>query len=293
VDLVQAILLGIIQGVTEWLPISSTAHLRVVPALLGWRDPGAAFTAIIQLGTTLAVILYFRKDLAQVISGWIASWTGGPKNTPESRIGWGVFCGTLPIIIIGITFKDAITGPLRSLYVISAALIVFGVFMAIVERFLQGERTQKDLTVLDGVMVGCFQVFALIPGVSRSGSTMTGGLFRGLDRQTAARFSFLLSLPSVIGAGIFEMIVEREAIAQQPLIPLLVATSVSFLVGYASIAWLLKYLQKRGLAAFTLYRVVLGIVLLALLQQGILQPFDAEMNTDLNPNVNVPSETTR
>lgn len=273
-DLIHAVLMGIVQGITEWLPISSTAHLRILPALLGIPDPGAAFTAVIQLGTTLAVLIYFRHDLAKAIGGWVKSLFGGPKDLPEVRLAWGAFWGTLPIIAVGILGRHWITGPLRSLYVIATTLIVFGLVMWAADRYLVGKREMKDVTVKDGLIVGLFQCLALIPGVSRSGSTLVGSFLAGLDRPTAARFSFLLSVPSILGAGLFELYNEREGILGQSLPMVLVASAVSFVVGYATIAWLIRYLQRNGLGVFIVYRLVLGVLLLVLLQQGILKPLD-------------------
>jgi len=273
VGLIEAIVYGIIQGLTEWLPISSTAHLRIVPALFGWKDPGAAFTAVIQLGTILAVLIYFRKDLAGAIGAWFRSLTGGDKNTPEARLGWGVFWGSLPIVVLGFLFKDQIKSEsVRSLYVVAGTLIVMGVLMLVAEKVGKRERTFESITVRDGIWVGAWQALALIPGMSRSGSTITGALFAGLDRQTAARFSFLLAVPSIVAAGIYELIDERKNILGDQLMPTMVATVVSFVVGYASIAFLMKFLQKRGITAFVVYRIALGVILLLLIQQGTLKP---------------------
>lgn len=267
-DLIQAVILGIVQGITEWLPISSTAHLRVVPALVGWDDPGSAFTAVIQLGTILAVVLYFWSDLVRYVGGWLKSLFGGPKGTVEAKMGWGVFVGTLPILFAGFFGRDWITGPLRSLNVIAASLIVFGLVMYVADRLAVQNRDMEQVNVKDGLVVGLFQVLSLIPGVSRSGSTMTGAFLRGFDRPTAARFSFLLSLPSITAAGLFQLYDERDMILKERVLPVLVATVVSFVVGYASIAWLIRYLQKNGLGIFVVYRIVLGVTLIVLVQTG-------------------------
>ncbi|MFQ3586324.1 MAG: undecaprenyl-diphosphate phosphatase [Fimbriimonadaceae bacterium] len=273
-DLVQAVILGIVQGITEWLPISSTAHLRVVPALFGWDDPGSAFTAVIQLGTILAVVLYFWSDLVRYIGGWLKSLFGGPKGTVEAKMGWGVFVGTLPILFAGYFGREWITGPLRSLNVIAGSLIGFGLIMFAADRLASRQRDMEQVDVRDGLVVGLFQVLSLIPGVSRSGSTMTGAFLRGFDRPTAARFSFLLSLPSITAAGLFQLYDERDMILRERLLPVLVATAVSFVVGYASIAWLIRYLQRHGLGAFVAYRILLGILLIVLVQTGTV-PADA------------------
>lgn len=276
ISILQAVVYGIIQGLTEWLPISSTAHLRVAPALLGWKDPGSAFTAVIQLGTILAVLIYFAKDLGRAIGGWFGSLTGKGKDTLEARIGWGVFWGTLPIVILGFVFKNQIKSEaVRSLYVVASTLIIMGVGMLVAEKLGKQKRGFEQLTTKDGIVVGLWQALALIPGMSRSGSTITGGLFAGLDRPTAARFSFLLSVPSIVAAGLYELIDERKHIMGANLAPTLVATVVSFVVGYASIALLMKYLQRRGITVFVVYRIVLGILLLILVQQGKLPASEA------------------
>ncbi|MGV3615444.1 MAG: undecaprenyl-diphosphate phosphatase [Fimbriimonas sp.] len=276
ITLLQAVVYGVVQGLTEWLPISSTAHLRVIPALCGWQDPGSAFTAVIQLGTILAVLIYFAKDLGRAIGGWFGSLTGKGKDTVEAKIGWGVFWGTFPIVVLGFLFKDQIkSDQIRSLYVVSTTLIVMGVGMLLAEKFGKQSRGFDQVTTKDGIVMGLWQALALIPGMSRSGSTITGGLFSGLDRPTAARFSFLLSVPSIVAAGLYELIDERKHIMGANLAPTLVATVVSFLVGYASIAFLMKYLQRRGITLFVVYRIALGIVLLILVQQKIVPAVQA------------------
>jgi undecaprenyl-diphosphatase len=271
VDLIEAILYGIVQGLTEWLPISSTAHLRILPALLGKPDPGAGFTAVIQLGTVLAVLIFFRTDIAQALSAFFKSLRGEGRDTPEAKLAWGAFYGTLPILIIGFALKDLIkSNQARSLYVIAGTLIFMGVVMLIAEKVGKQNRDKADLQVKDGIIVGCWQALALLPGMSRSGSTISGALFQGLDRTTAARFSFLLSIPSITAAGVYELYSERKEILGPLLMPALVATAVSFVVGYASIALLLKVIQKQGIGIFVGYRILLGIVLLVLLSQGKL-----------------------
>ena len=276
-DLIEAILYGIVQGLTEWLPISSTAHLRILPALLGKPDPGAGFTAVIQLGTVLAVLIFFRSDIAQALSAFFKSLRGEGRDTPEAKLAWGAFYGTLPILIIGFALKDLIkSNQVRSLYVIAGTLIFMGVVMLIAEKVGKQNRGKEDLEVKDGIIVGCWQALALLPGMSRSGSTISGALFQGLDRTTAARFSFLLSIPSITAAGVYELYSERKEIFGPLLMPALVATVVSFVVGYASIALLLKVIQKQGIGIFVGYRIVLGIVLLVLLSQGKLVATEPE-----------------
>ncbi len=269
-DLVQAVVLGIVQGLTEWLPISSTAHLRVVPALLGWADPGAAFTAVIQLGTLAACLIYFRNDLSKAFKGWIRGLRG--ERSEEANMGWAILIGTLPIAILGFLFKHQIEGPLRSLYIIASSLIIVGVLMAFAEATATNRRNIDSVRPSDGLRVGMWQAIALIPGASRSGSTITGGLWSGFDRASAARFSFLLSVPSIFAAGIKELYDERKSLLGQSMTPVIVATLVSFVVGYASIAFLMNYLQKRTTTVFIVYRIVLGVFLLVLLARGTLTP---------------------
>lgn len=268
--IVEAIVLGIVQGLTEFLPISSTAHLRVVPTALGWEDPGAAFTAVIQLGTLAAVLIYFWKDLAKIFTAWIRSLRG--ESSYEGRLGWAIFWGTIPIVVIGFLAKKHIEGSLRSMTVIASMLIIMGILMFIAEKVGTHKRSSDSLTTRDGLFVGLWQAIALIPGASRSGSTITGALFLGLDRAAAARFSFLLSVPSILAAGIYEAVKERKEIMGSNLTPTLIATIVSFVVGYAAIAFLMAFLQKRSTLVFVVYRVLLGALLLGLIASGRLDP---------------------
>jgi undecaprenyl-diphosphatase len=273
VDLIQAIVLGIIQGFTEWLPISSTAHLRVVPALLGWQDPGAAFTAVIQLGTLAAVLLYFGRDLWRTFVTWIKSFSDKSlRDTVDARMGWAIAIGTIPIVIFGVLFKSQITGSLRSLNVIAASLIIVGILLLIAEKIGSKKLGTDDITPKAGLIIGIWQAIALIPGASRSGSTMTGAMLFGFDRATAARFSFLLSVPAVFAAGVKEIISERHALAQLNLTSVAVCTFVSFVVGYASIAFLIKFLQKNSTLVFVIYRIALAAFLLIMINLGKLDP---------------------
>ncbi len=271
-DIVKAILYGIVQGLTEFLPVSSNAHIRIVGGLLH-EDPGAAFTAIIQLGTVAAVILYFAKDLGKAFMAWWYSITGKKDvDQTEARIGWAVFVGTLPIIALGFAFHEKIETTLRSLNIVATALIGFGLVMLVADR-MKHTRKINDVTVKDGLVVGLWQCLALIPGVSRSGSTISGALFQGFDRVAAARFSFLLSIPSVTAAGLYEaykVIKHADPGSGIQWGPTIVATIVSFIVGYVAIKFFISYLQKHGIAIFVWYRVALGIVILLLVQQGIV-----------------------
>lgn len=272
-ELVQAVVLGIIQGLTEFLPISSTAHLRIVPSLLGWPDPGAAFTATIQLGTLLAVLIYFRRELGRAFMAWIRSFKGGDASkTPDAKLGWAIVIGTIPIGVCGLLFQKSIENSLRSLYVIAASLIVMGLLMLVADRVKDRKKGLSQTSPADGLWVGLWQALALIPGASRSGSTITGALFGGMDRETAARFSFLLSVPAVFIAAVFSLKTHAKELLGSGLVPVVVANLFSFAVGYASIAFLLKILQSKGPIVFVIYRVALGVLLLVLLARGVLTP---------------------
>jgi undecaprenyl-diphosphatase len=276
VDLGQAAWLGLIQGLTEWLPISSTAHLRIVPAFLGWDDPGAAFTAAIQLGTLCAVLVYFYRDIVKIIRTWGQGLAQAPKRVePEYRIGWGVVVGTIPIVILGLLFKDKIENEFRSLYVIAGALIGMGVLLLIADLVGAKRRRFEQTTFGDGLWVGLWQALALVPGASRSGCTITGALFAGLDRQTAARFSFVLSVPSVLGAGLLNIYSHRAELLGVDLAPMLLANAVSFVAGYASIAVLMSVIQRFGVLVFVAYRIGLGAFLLTALMNGRIEPSSA------------------
>lgn len=269
---VQAIVLGLVQGLTEFLPISSTAHLRIVPALLGWSDPGAAYSAVIQLGTVAAVILYFAKDLGRIIVAFITALASKrPFSTADARLAWCVGLGTIPIGIAGLLLKKTIETTFRSLYVISASLIVLAIVLFIVERIAPKRRTLADVTLKDGIIVGLWQAVALIPGSSRSGTTITGSLLQGYTREDAARFSFLLSIPATGLAGVFELKHLLEA-PERPILMMVIGTVVSFVSGLAAIAFLLKLLRTRGMLGFVIYRIALGVLLLGLVAAGQLSP---------------------
>jgi undecaprenyl-diphosphatase len=277
----QAAVLGVVQGLTEFLPISSTAHLRVVPALLRWEDPGAAFTAVIQLGTLLAVFLYFRRDIVRLGRAALDGVRRGDFSSPDARLVGMIVAGTVPIVVCGVLFKDDIETHLRSLYVISVTSIVLALFLAAAEALMARRqrlgrpgKQMASLTWADGLAAGLAQALALIPGASRSGVTITAGLFTGLTRETAARFSFLLSLPSVFAAGVFQLVDAREELlaSERHAAALLVATAVSGVVGYASIAFLLGYLRRHTTYLFVAYRLLTGGGLLALLWSGRLAP---------------------
>jgi undecaprenyl-diphosphatase len=270
VSAVHAIVLGIVQGLTEFLPISSTAHLRIVPAFLGWPDPGAAFTAVVQLGTMAAVLLYFRADLWRIARTWFASLRQPElRGELDARMGWYIGLGTVPIAIFGFIFRDQIESGGRNLYLIGTALIVFGLVMLVADRIAKRNRELKQIQARDATLIGTAQALALVPGVSRSGSTISAGLLMGFDRESAARYSFLLSVPAVVLSGLFEArkIGDPGGAAVGAT---LIATLLAFVVGYASIAWLLRYLVRHTLTVFVVYRVVLGALVLALTASGAI-----------------------
>ena len=269
----QAIVLGTLQGLTEFLPISSTAHLRIFPALFGWSDPGAAFSAVIQLGTIAAVIIFFIRDLWRILVTWARSlFTPSLRSDPDARIGWYILLGTLPIAILGLLFQTQIETVVRDLRVIASTLILLGFVLWLADRTGRQRKEVANLTLGDGLIYGFAQALALIPGVSRSGSTISAGLFLGYTREAAARYSFLLSVPAILASGIFQL--RDISVADGPgLAPTLIATATSFIVGYASIAWLLRYVSRNSYLPFVVYRIGLGIIVFILLGLGVLQPF--------------------
>jgi undecaprenyl-diphosphatase len=270
VDALQAIVLGIVQGLTEFLPVSSTAHLRIVPAFLGWEDPGAAFTAVVQLGTMAAVLLYFRHDLWRIARTWFASLRE-PELRPslDARMGWYIGLGTIPIAVFGLVFSDQIESGARDLYVIGTALIVLGLVLLWADQVGRRDRGLETIGRRDAIVVGFAQACALVPGVSRSGATITAGLFLGFDRESAARYSFLLSVPAVVLSGLFELRKIGDEGGAGAL-PTIVATLAAFVVGYASIAFLLRWLAHHSTVVFVVYRVVLGALVLALTAGGVI-----------------------
>jgi len=274
VSILEAIVLGVVQGLTEFLPISSTAHLRIVPAFAGWPDPGAAFTAVTQIGTMAAVLIYFRADLARIARAWLESARARERRPSDldARLGWYIILGTIPISIFGLAFKDQIETSARSLYLIGGALIVFGLVLLLAERVAKRDRGLDAVTLRDGIGVGFAQALALIPGVSRSGATISAGLFLGLKRDDAARFSFLLSIPAIVLSGLLELgtFLDESGGDEAGIVGLLVATFLAFVVGYASIAFLLRFLVTHTTGVFVAYRLVLGTVVIALTATGAI-----------------------
>jgi undecaprenyl-diphosphatase len=274
VSTLEAIVLGIVQGLTEFLPISSTGHLRIVPAFLGWDDPGAAFTAVTQLGTMAAVLVYFRADLMRIARAWLRSVRDrSARRELDARIGWYIVLGTIPIGIFGVLFKDQIENGARDLYLIGTALIVLGLVLLVAEKVSTRSRSMEQIEARDGLVVGLAQALALVPGVSRSGATITAGLFLGLDRPTAARFSFLLSVPAVVLSGLFELgsILSGEEGQHVSTGNLILATLLAFVTGYAAIAWLLRFLSTHSTIVFVVYRVALGVLVLVLVSTGAIK----------------------
>ena len=274
----EVIVLAIVQGLTEFIPISSTAHLRIVPALVGWRDPGAAFTAVLQIGTLAAVLSYYWRDVVRIVRAMFADLRRGKLATRhDAQLGWMIIVGTVPIVVAGLLFKDQIETTLRSLYVISASLAGVALLLALAEWYVRRQmamgvagRNLDDTEWRDAIAVGCAQAAALVPGTSRSGATILGGLVCGLTRESAAQFSFLLSIPSIFAAGVFQSWKAREQLfaTNQDVQKLAVALILTAAVGYATIPWLLRFLRRRTTFVFIVYRLILAAVLMYLLFSG-------------------------
>lgn len=271
---VEALVLGLVQGLTEFLPISSSAHVSIVGQLLfDGRDPGAAFTAIIQLGTEAAVVAYFWRDIVRIVRQWSLSLVGRvPRIDPDARMGWLVILGSIPIGVLGLVFQDAIETQLRNLWITAVMLAVFGVLLGVADARASTRKDLSDLTVRDGVLYGFAQALALVPGVSRSGGTITAGLLLGYRREAAARYAFLLAIPAVVASGGFQLLSElgEGAAGSVAWGPTVLATAVSFVVGLAVIAWLLRYISTHTFRGFVLYRLGLAAVLALLLLTGVV-----------------------
>jgi undecaprenyl-diphosphatase len=291
----QAVILGLVQGLTEFLPISSSAHLRILPELFGWEDPGAPFTAVTHLGSAVAIVLYFAKDILRISGAWLRSlrnWDAMRSDAlvpvgdaraagrhrvrtwdpVDARLGWYVIIGTVPIVIAGVFFDDLIRNEFRSLWIVGTTFVVLGIVLWVADRMGRRDRGIDALNLKHAVIIGLAQVAALVPGVSRSGATISMALVLGYERETAARFALLLAIPAVVGAGTYEM---SEALGEEAVYgagPTVLATIVSFIASYAAIAWLLRWLQTRTYTPFVLYRVIGGLVILGLLAWGVLTP---------------------
>ncbi|MEV0412443.1 undecaprenyl-diphosphate phosphatase [Streptomyces sp. NPDC050448] len=282
----ESLVLGLVQGLTEFLPISSSAHLRLTAAFAGWQDPGAAFTAITQIGTEAAVLIYFRKDIARIISTWFRSlFNKALRSEQDAKMGWLVIVGSIPIGVLGITLKDLIEGPFRDLRLTATTLIVMGIVLGIADRLaardeeggrhraMRERKTLKELGVKDGLIFGLCQAMALVPGVSRSGATISGGLLMGFTREAAARYSFLLAIPAVLASGGMEL----KKLGEGPVSwgPTIFATVIAFVVGYVVIAWFMKFISSKSFMPFVVYRILLGIALFVLIAMGVLSPHAA------------------
>lgn len=270
----QVIVLSILQGLTEFLPVSSSGHLRIVSELFWGQDAGASFTAVIQLGTEAAVVVYFAKMIWEILTGWFAGWADKSARGHNWKMGWFVIVGSIPIGVLGVLGKDAIREGLRNLWITAAMLIVFSFVFIAAERMGTKKRGFDELTMKDAIIMGLCQCLALIPGVSRSGGTISGGLFLGLDREVATRFSFLLAIPAVLASGLFSLPDAFNPAAGQAAsgAQLLVGTAIAFVVGYASIAWLLKFVAHHSFEWFAAYRIPVGLIVMGLLAFGALQP---------------------
>ncbi|MFF5445352.1 undecaprenyl-diphosphate phosphatase [Streptomyces sp. NPDC012888] len=284
----ESLILGLVQGLTEFLPISSSAHLRLTAAFAGWDDPGAAFTAITQIGTEAAVLIYFRKDIMRIISAWCRSLTNKAlRSDHDAQMGWLVIVGSIPIGVLGVTLKDQIEGPFRDLRLTATMLIVMGVVLGVADRLaardesggrhraIRERKTLKELGVRDGLIFGVCQAMALVPGVSRSGATISGGLLMGYTREAAARYSFLLAIPAVLASGGYEL---KDAMSDDHVAwgPTVFATVIAFVVGYAVIAWFMKFISTKSFMPFVIYRIVLGVALFVLVGTDVLSPHAGE-----------------
>ncbi|MEU4132825.1 undecaprenyl-diphosphate phosphatase [Streptomyces wuyuanensis] len=283
----ESLILGLVQGLTEFLPISSSAHLRLTAAFAGWHDPGAAFTAITQIGTETAVLIYFRKDIARIVGAWFRSLTDREmRRDHDAQMGWLVIIGSIPIGVLGVTLKDQIEGPFRDLRLTATMLIVMGIVLGVADRLAARDETGgkhrvvkerkslRDLSVKDGLIYGVCQAMALIPGVSRSGATISGGLLMGYTREAAARYSFLLAIPAVLASGIFELKDAGEGHVSWG--PTVFATVIAFAVGYAVIAWFMKFITTKSFMPFVVYRIILGILIFILVGTDVLSPHAGE-----------------
>ena len=265
----EAIVLGIAQGLTEFLPVSSTAHLRIVPAFAGWEDPGALFTAVIQLGTMLAVVIYFWRDLVRIVRTWLASLRNPElRPTLDARMGWYVIIATIPIGIFGLAFRSQIEDGARNLYLIGTVLIALGLVLLLAEHVGRRVRGLEDVGLRDTLWIGFAQALALVPGTSRSGATITAALFLNMKREAAARFSFLLSIPAVVLSGLFGLVELARGDEGTSFLALAIATAFAFILGYVSIAFLLRYLAHHSTLVFVVYRVVVGSLVISLAASG-------------------------
>ncbi|MPV35727.1 undecaprenyl-diphosphate phosphatase [Georgenia subflava] len=288
----EAIILGLVQGLTEFLPISSSAHLRIAGELLpSGADPGAAFTAITQIGTETAVVIYFRREIWNIIKAWVGALPVGPwKNTvprsdPDARLGWFVILGSIPIGVLGLLFEDAIDHSLRNLFITAAMLAIFGLLLGWADKTSRRTKTLDHMSTRDAVYFGLAQALALVPGVSRSGGTITAGLLMGYTREAAARYAFLLAIPAVMISGFYKLFTDvvfgepAEGVVDVPGVLIVVATVVAFVVGYAAVAWFLRFVSTNSYAPFVVYRIVLAVAVVAMILAGIIDAVPAGETT--------------
>lgn len=271
-EILKAILLGVVQGLTEFLPISSTAHLRIIPSFFGWGDIGASYTAVIQVGTMIAIIIYFWKDLLNMFVSFFASLKSKDFKSKDTRLFLMIVFGTIPIVLFGFLFKDFIRHEFRNMYIVASSLIFFSIVLLIADRYTKKLVSMDKLSFIDSMVIGFFQSLALIPGASRSGSTISGAFFRNMTREDAARFSFLLSIPAVFLSGTYEMFSQRKELlnGDNAILSLVIATVVSGVVGYWSIWFLMSYIKKHSMMVFVVYRILFGILIIILLSMNVI-----------------------
>ena len=270
--MLEAIILGLVQGLTEFLPISSSAHLRILGEFLpNAQDPGAAFTAITQIGTEAAVVVFFWRDIVRIVSHWFGSLFGRvPRHDPDARMGWLIIIGSIPIVVLGILFQDQIETVLRSLWIVATMLVVFGIILGLADWAGAKRRTLDQITVPHGILFGFAQALALIPGVSRSGGTITMGLFLGYERAAAARYAFLLAIPAVFGSGFYQLFKSWGEPAVYGPIETAAATLVAFVVAILVIAFFMQWISRHSFLPFVIYRILLGGTIFALLATGTI-----------------------
>ncbi|ALC05873.1 Undecaprenyl-diphosphatase [Corynebacterium deserti GIMN1.010] len=271
---VQTIVLSIVQGLTEFLPISSSGHLRIISELFWGADAGASFTAVVQLGTEAAVLVFFAKEIWQILTGWFAGVLNKERRGRDYKMGWMIIVATIPVVVLGVLGKDLIRDALRNMWITATVLIVFSFVFILAEKMGKKERGYDELNMKDAIIMGLAQCLALIPGVSRSGGTISAGLFLGLNREVATKFSFLLAIPAVLGSGLYSLPDAFAPDAGQAAsgLQLAVGTLVAFIVGYISIAWLMKFVANHSFSWFAAYRIPAGLIVMLLLALGYLNP---------------------
>jgi undecaprenyl-diphosphatase len=273
VSWLQVVVLSVVQGLTEFLPVSSSGHLAIVSQIFFHDDAGASFTAVIQIGTEIAVLIYFARDIVRIVKAWFGGLFDKARRTPDYWLGWWVILGSVPIGAAGLIFKHYIRGDVRNLWIIATALVVFSAVIAAAEYFGKQTRTIEQFTWRDSLVIGSVQCLALIPGVSRSGATISAGLFMAQKREAAARFGFLLAIPAVLASGLFSLpdaFHPEGAGMSATVLQLLVGTVIAFVIGYAAVAWFLKFLVSHSMYWFVGYRVIVGVVVLVLLGTGVM-----------------------